>query len=65
MKPGVLLLPAAAGLPCRQFGETTVVCTEAEAWLLRSITEGAGVGGAGVMIGGWRGGACGGWWSWW
>lgn len=39
-------LPALAGLLCRQFEDAMLVCTEVEAWLLRSITEGAGVGGA-------------------
>ena len=41
-----LVLPALAGLLCRQFGETTLVRMEVEAWLLRSITVDAGVGGA-------------------
>ena len=39
-----VVLPALAGLLCRQFGETTLVCMEVEAWLLRSITVGADVG---------------------
>lgn len=45
-KPFQTELPALAGLLCKQFGETMLVCTEVEAWLLRSITDGAGVGGA-------------------
>ena len=55
-------LPALAGLPCGRVGGTAPVCTEVEAWLLRSITEGVAVGGAWGMRGGGQGGACG--WCW-
>lgn len=44
--PVAARLPALAGLLCRQLDDVTLVCTEVEAWLLRSITVGAGVGGA-------------------
>lgn len=64
-KRGAAALPALAGLPCGRFGGTSLVCTEVEAWLLRSITEGVAVGGARGMIGGGHGGACGWCWLWW